>query len=491
MNPALEKHLRKTLVESGQLPDNKPVSAEHEENARKLNIRPIKASKDCSFYTKSNPVSCGLLSFNLLTDFEAAGLALCNWQKTIWPTAHLYNALRQTSKLDRRWREMEGFIGLHMDDLFAGQLPLSGIEFYPRFALSLGVSPVMFARNPRRRTDNALVMRPGVIGTKVKITTSTQIFRQYFEGKASLETCLIQLETLMRDPGRQGTRREREAAKRPLTNLQFLGLLRNHFSYLIPRLQFDYITLTKECAKILKDVRTRIGLELNIQYPRQDTGDSADQTFPLMVMNVLQDTKELATSYRNSARGGGHALIGPQLDIAGEVIQNSIKTSNPSDLIKNFNELPRNPRAPSGMVPNHWNISIRHVCLNPPGDLVFFVQPDSHYVHTEGPIQTVEGQIPGHKLNPKSLVILQVISRLIMTAFVQGMGSHAGAQAPWSWSTNDENFARRITKVMKDLGITQEKLLTMRVADPNEIASVDEDWKRMIDTMEAQMSSPR
>ncbi len=78
-----------------------------------------------------------------------------------------------------------------------------------------------------------------------------------------------------------------------------------------------------------------------------------------------------------------------------------------------------------------------------------------------------------------------------MTAFVQGMGSHAGAQAPWSWSTNDENFARRITKVMKDLGITQEKLLTMRVADPNEIASVDEDWKRMIDTMEAQMSSPR
>ena len=76
---------------------------------------------------------------------------------------------------------------------------------------------------------------------------------------------------------------------------------------------------------------------------------------------------------------------------------------------------------------NYWNINIRHVPLNPPGDLVFFAPPDSHYVHTEGPIQTVEGQVSGRKLNPKSLVTLQVISRLILKAFIEGMTSSASA----------------------------------------------------------------
>lgn len=91
-------------------------------------------------------------------------------------------------------------------------------------------------------------------------------------------------------------------------------------------------------------------------------------------------------------------------------MQKFLGTYRPQDLISNFNALLRPAQAPSGRVPNHWNISIRHVAISPPGDLVFFIQPDSHYVHTEGPIQIVEGQTPGHTLNPKSLVTLQTIA---------------------------------------------------------------------------------
>ena len=158
-------------------------------------------------------------------------------------------------------------------------------------------------------------------------------------------------------------------------------------------------------------------------------------------------------------------------------MQKFLGTYRPQDLISNFNVLPRPAQAPSGRVPNHWNISIRHVAISPAGDLVFFVQPDSHYVHTEGPIQVVEGQTPGHTLNPKSLVTLQTIAKLIMKAFVEGMGGGNvnAATAPFSWATNDPNFARRIMKVMTDMGVRQD-LLNMVVADKDEVAASDEAW---------------
>lgn len=159
-------------------------------------------------------------------------------------------------------------------------------------------------------------------------------------------------------------------------------------------------------------------------------------------------------------------------------------TYRPQDLISNFNTLPRPARMPSGQVPNHWNISIRHVALSPPGDLVFFVQPNSYYVHSEGPIQTVEGQTPGHVLNPKSLVTLQTIARLIMKAFVEGMGVDSGVatSAPWTWTTNEPNFARRIIKVMTDMGVRQD-LMSMVVADADELAICDEQWNELSDIM--------
>ena len=177
-------------------------------------------------------------------------------------------------------------------------------------------------------------------------------------------------------------------------------------------------------------------------------------------------------------------LVGPHFKVAGEEMQKFLGTYRPRDLISNFNALPRRTRAPSGLVPNHWNISIRHVALSPPGDLVFFVQPDSQFVHSEGPIQTVEGQSPGHQLNPKSLVTLQTIARLIMKSFVEGLSGSGvvAASAPWSWATNDPNFARRIIKVMTDMGVRGD-LLNMAVADADELVKCDEAWEGLIRDM--------
>ncbi|KAI4258125.1 MAG: hypothetical protein L6R42_005287, partial [Xanthoria sp. 1 TBL-2021] len=480
-DPEFQKLLRKQLAEEGVVPDDEPPDPKHEENARKLNLKSIQASKDPNYLFTTNPIYCGIVSFSMLTDFEAAGISLSNWHKSIWPTAHLYNALQQSSGISRSWPEMDKLIDLHMNALFADHIPLSAHEFYVRFALALGLPMSSISRNTSHRSNNASQrFRQGANGIKLKTTEVSSVFRQYFEKKSTLEVCLLKLDKLMRDPGSRASRKEREAWKRPITNLQVLAMLEANLPRITRRLRFDYITLTKQCAKLLKDIRQQIIIHFGVIYPRIPTEDSADQTLTWAVMQLLEQNNDLAS---NQAGAQG-LIIGPQLRVAKEEMKKDLGTYRPQDLTSNFNTLPRPARTPSDRVPNHWNISIRHVALSPPGDLVFFVQPNSYYVHSERPIQTVEGQMPGHVLNPKSLVTLQTIARLIMKAFVEGMGADSGVatSAPWTWTTNEPNFARRIIKVMTDMGVRQD-LMSMVVADAEELAICDEQWNELSDIM--------
>ncbi|KAL8647235.1 MAG: hypothetical protein Q9210_005677 [Variospora velana] len=214
-DPEFQRAMRKQLVK-----DKEPVDPKHEENSRRLNIKVIRPSENLNYLVKANPIYCGVVSFGMPTDYaEAAGISLCNWHKSIWPTAHLYNALQQTSSISKSWHEMDKLIDLHVDTLFAGQLPLSAHEYFVRFALALGLSMSNFSRNPRTRTNNERSrFRQGAKGTKLKVNEMSTVFRQYFEKKSSLETCLEKLNTLIRDQGSKASMKEREACKRPLTN---------------------------------------------------------------------------------------------------------------------------------------------------------------------------------------------------------------------------------------------------------------------------------
>lgn len=293
-DPEAQRLLRKHLVATGHLPDEGPVDLKHEETARKLNVKMIQPSKDLNFLLTTNPIYCGLVSFSILTDFEASGISLCNWHKSIWPTAHLYNALRQTSRISKTWPEMEDLMDLHMDSLFAGHLPLSAYEFFIRFALALGLSTSNFSRNPRNRTSNdRMRFRQGANGTKLKVTEMSSVFRQYFENKSSLEICLTKLDGLIRNPGPRASKKERDACNRPLTNLQFLAILEANLPQVTQRLQFDYITLTKQCVKLLKTIRQQLELQFQVSYQKIPTEDSADQTLTWVVMQILEENNEL------------------------------------------------------------------------------------------------------------------------------------------------------------------------------------------------------
>ncbi|KAL8800988.1 MAG: hypothetical protein Q9182_004780 [Xanthomendoza sp. 2 TL-2023] len=477
-----QRLVRQQLVEEGASPNGKPVDQQDEENAKKMNIQMIQPSKDLYYLLTTNPIYCGLVSFNLLTDFEAAGISLCNWHKSIWPTAHLYNALQQTSCISKSWPEMDELIELHKNHLFTDHVPLSARDFYVRFALALGLSMRSISRNTRDRTsDQRLRFRLGSNGIKLETTEISSVFRHYFEKKSSLGVCLTKLDSLFPDPSVSASQKEGKGWRRPLTSFQFLVMLEANLPRVTQRLRFDYMALTKQCVKLLKTIRLQIASQYRVFYPIIPTEDSADQILTWVVMQILEENDDIAPSQPDPQT----PTIGPQLRIAADEMQKFLSIEKPQVLIANFNALPRAPHTPSGLVPNHWNISIRHVALSPPSDLVFFVQPDSHYVHTEGPIQTVEGKPPGHVLNLKSLVTVQTIARLIMKAFVEGSmgaGDAVASSAPWSWKTNDAVLGRRIMIVMTDMGV-REELLTMPVADADELASCDDDWSDLKDTL--------
>lgn len=82
-DPEIPDLLRKQLAEEGAVPDDEPPNPEYEENARKLNIKSIQAPKDPNYLFTMNPIYCGIVSFSMLTDFEAAGISLSNWHKSI------------------------------------------------------------------------------------------------------------------------------------------------------------------------------------------------------------------------------------------------------------------------------------------------------------------------------------------------------------------------------------------------------------------------
>ena len=311
-SPEARRMVSKMLVKEDLLPGYEPVDpvdSEYEETARRLNIKPIQPSKDPNYLFTANPIWCGVISFSILTDFEAAGISLCNWHKSIWPTAHLYNALQQTSCISKSWPEMDELIDLHVGTLFAGRIPLSTNEFFKRFAHALGLSISSFSRRSiKRNSKDRIRSRRGANGIKLEATEISSVLVQFFENKTSLETCLVRLDNVIRNPGPRTSGEELEGWKHPLTNLQFLAMLEAKLPQVTKRLHFDYITLTKQCAKLLKDIRQQIALQHPVVYPTIPTEDCADQTLTWVVMQVLEENNDLVRFFLGLTELTAHVI---------------------------------------------------------------------------------------------------------------------------------------------------------------------------------------
>lgn len=136
-----------------------------------------------------------------------------------------------------------------------------------------------------------------------------------------------------------------------------------------------------------------------------------------------------------------------------------------TNLVREFNTLPRRHTAPSGLVPNKWIFGLHVVPIPPSGYLLFILNPGSQMIHGEGPlpIETRPLNTAERKDRARKVAIL------LLKAFVSklGMPDAPFKFAPWEWVCEDTQLASAVAEALRALGVRNE-LCTVGVATDQE-----------------------
>lgn len=148
-----------------------------------------------------------------------------------------------------------------------------------------------------------------------------------------------------------------------------------------------------------------------------------------------------------------------------------------NSVVEAFNSLPRQELTPSGVVSNHWHFSVRHVPLDPPGDLLFILNPGARYIHVEGPAPILSMPISAQA---------RIIVPLLLKAFNDGLGNSSSATklAPWTWSTTSSELARAVESRLLELGVMGE-VAKVGSGDTEEEKVASEEWERFMNQLKS------
>ncbi|KAK0450076.1 hypothetical protein EV421DRAFT_1899593 [Armillaria borealis] len=120
--------------------------------------------------------------------------------------------------------------------------------------------------------------------------------------------------------------------------------------------------------------------------------------------------------------------------------------------VARFNALPRTSRAPSGRVANDWHFDIRFIHLDPPSHLLFMVQPESTFIHTE-----MLGSKPMMFFPETGKEAAPEVARGLIRAFLTSFGDIGMTPlAPWKLTTEDTDLATAVGAEFKKLGVRKE-----------------------------------
>ncbi|EPS41346.1 hypothetical protein H072_4763 [Dactylellina haptotyla CBS 200.50] len=158
--------------------------------------------------------------------------------------------------------------------------------------------------------------------------------------------------------------------------------------------------------------------------------------------------------------------------------EESLQDSHLFDIVKTFNSLPRSPSLPSGLNYNIWHFSIRHIPLHPPGDILFFVNFVSQFIHIEGPIQYPTTPPTGAYLPQDIQTKAKCIAPLLLQGFNNKLDVSdpwAPAFAPWAWMTNDRELAKLVGDELKAMGV-DEALCKVEVATKEQNEQAQENY---------------
>jgi hypothetical protein len=128
--------------------------------------------------------------------------------------------------------------------------------------------------------------------------------------------------------------------------------------------------------------------------------------------------------------------------------------------VKSFNALPQPRLSPSGL-PNNWHFDLRYIALDPtPSHILFLVQLDSGYIHSERLPLGISARESGIAFFPESATeAASEVSKALLHAFVDGFGNHRFVPnppppfAPWKLTTEDPDLAKVVREQFKKIGV--------------------------------------
>jgi len=147
-------------------------------------------------------------------------------------------------------------------------------------------------------------------------------------------------------------------------------------------------------------------------------------------------------------------------------------TQMSNKLVKSFNALLRNPKTPSGFVPNEWHFDIRYIHIEPtPSHVLFLLQPQSQFIHLERLPLGLSPGTSGLTFFPETgKEAAPDLVKGLLHSFVNNLGLNGPGDkafgAPWKLSTEDRELAEAVGQEVKRLGVREEALWTIGVSSP-------------------------
>ncbi|KAF7872868.1 uncharacterized protein EAF02_008939 [Botrytis sinoallii] len=251
------------------------------EGIRQLDIRLIKPPSDPIFFYIHNPIFCGMVALRLLTSYDEAGLAHSDYHLVMTFAAHLYEECVRTNFIQKRWPALETMIKLHRKEVFDGIVPKSADEAYNIFSKHFFLSKVSDREYTRTRRSPNMTMQ------KLSRNTLSLAIRPFLEHQATFDEATNNLQNLVQDLPAAAMRKDKNRrAKRQLTSLQFLRVLEDFLPDEMPKIQFDYISLTIPCYRLLEKIR--LGIDpTGKQNPKRKLSSGIEPAYLYMTLDIL------------------------------------------------------------------------------------------------------------------------------------------------------------------------------------------------------------
>ncbi|KAM0134641.1 hypothetical protein ACHAO1_005558 [Botrytis cinerea] len=250
-------------------------------SVKHLDIRLIWPHSDVLFFYTHNPVYCGMIGLRLLTSYDEARLAHCDFHLVIIFMAHLYQECVRTSFFQKVWPAMETMIQLHRKDIFDGNVPKSADEAYEKFSKQFFLSKVSSQEYARAKPPGEMTM------PELSRKAFSQAIRPFLEHQATFNEATNNLQNLVQNlPSAAMMKDNNRRVKRQLTSLQFLHVLEGFLPEEISKLQFDYIALTLACYPLLEKIRLAID-PTGKQNPKRTLPGGREPAFLFMTLDII------------------------------------------------------------------------------------------------------------------------------------------------------------------------------------------------------------